>query len=89
VPDKAIYVLLVDGFADWEPAHALAELRRHGKYRVESVGLTTAPVESMGGMRVVPSTTIDAVDANGDAALPSALGCHVYTAGILPGNWRA
>lgn len=68
MPDKAVYVLLVDGFADWEPAHALAELRRHGKYRVESVGLTTAPVESMGGMRVVPSTTIDAVDAKDVAA---------------------
>ena len=76
MPDKAIYVLLVDGFADWEPAHALAELRRHGKYRVESVGLTTAPVESMGGMRVVPSTTIDAVDANDVAAF------------VLPGGDR-
>jgi putative intracellular protease/amidase len=68
VPDKAVYVLLVDGFADWEPAHALAELRRHGKYRVESVGLTTAPVESMGGMRVVPTTTIDGLDPNDVAA---------------------
>ncbi|MGE5836542.1 MAG: type 1 glutamine amidotransferase family protein [Acidobacteriota bacterium] len=68
MPDKAVYVLLVDGFADWEPAHALAELRRHGKYRVESVGLTTAPVESMGGMRVVPTSTIDAVDPNDVAA---------------------
>lgn len=68
MPDKAVYVLLVDGFADWEPAHALAELRRHGKYRVESVGLTTAPVESMGGMRVVPTTTIDGLDPNDVAA---------------------
>jgi putative intracellular protease/amidase len=68
MPDKAIYVLLVDGFADWEPAHALAELRRHGKYRVETVGLTTAAVESMGGMRVLPSMTIDDVDPNDVAA---------------------
>jgi putative intracellular protease/amidase len=76
VPDKAVYVLLVDGFADWEPAHALAELRRHGQYRVESVGLTTAPVESMGGMRVLPSTPIDAVDPNDVAAF------------VLPGGDR-
>jgi putative intracellular protease/amidase len=60
-PSKSVHVLVVDGFADWEPAHALAELRRHGGFRVESIGLSSAPVESMGGMRVMPSKTIDAV----------------------------
>jgi putative intracellular protease/amidase len=62
MPVKAVYVLLVDGFADWEPAHAIAELRRSGQYRVETIGLTSAPVESMGGMRVLPSKTLAAVD---------------------------
>ncbi len=62
MPDRAVHLLVVEGFADWEPAHALAELRRRGRYRVETVGLTSAPVESMGGMRVLPSTTIAAVD---------------------------
>jgi putative intracellular protease/amidase len=68
LPDKAVYLLLVDGFADWEPAHALAELRRHGKYRVETAALSQAPVESMGGLRVMPSTTVDKVDAADVAA---------------------
>jgi putative intracellular protease/amidase len=63
MPDKAIYLLVVDGFADWEPAHAVAELRRNGQYRVETVGLTRNPVESMGGIRVLPSKTLDEVDA--------------------------
>jgi putative intracellular protease/amidase len=62
MPDKAVYLLVVDGFADWEPAHAVAELRRNGQYRVESIGLTRNPVESMGGIRVLPSKTIDEVD---------------------------
>jgi putative intracellular protease/amidase len=62
MPTKAIYLLVVPGFADWEPAHALAELRRHGGYRVEVVGLTTAPVESMGGLRIQPSRSIADVD---------------------------
>ena len=44
MPDKAVYLLVVEGFADWEPAHAVAELRRHGHYRIEVVGLTSAPV---------------------------------------------
>jgi putative intracellular protease/amidase len=74
--DRAVYVLVVDGFADWEPAHALAELRRHGKYRVESVGLTPAPVQSMGGLTVLPSKTISEIDPNDVAVF------------ILPGGDR-
>lgn len=62
VPTKAVYFLAVAGFADWEPAHALAELRRHGGYRVEVVGLSTAPVESMGGLRVQPTRSLADVD---------------------------
>src|SRR6187402_3077280 len=76
MPDKAVHILLVDGFADWEPAHALAELRRHGKYRVESVGLTSNAVESMGGLRVMPSKTLADVDPAGVAVF------------ILPGGDR-
>ncbi|MGH9219245.1 MAG: DJ-1/PfpI family protein [Vicinamibacterales bacterium] len=68
-PEKAVYLLVVDGFADWEPAHAVAELRRHGQYRVESVGLTSATVESMGGIRVLPSTIVTNVDQADVAAL--------------------
>ena len=75
-PQKAVYLLVVDGFADWEPAHAVAELRRHGQYRVESVGLTSAVVESMGGIRVLPSTIVTKVDPADVAAL------------ILPGGDR-
>lgn len=76
VPAKAVYLLVVPGFADWEPAHAIAELRRHGGYRVEVVGLTDAPVESMGGMRVKPSRSLDEVDASDVAVF------------ILPGGDR-
>jgi putative intracellular protease/amidase len=76
MPEKAVYVLLLDGFADWEPAHAVAELRRHGKYRVESIGLTSTPVESMGGLRVLPSKTVADVDPSDVAVF------------ILPGGDR-
>lgn len=62
MPAKAVYVLVVPGFADWEPAHALAELRRHGGYRVEVVGLTRASVESMGGLHVQPDRSLAEVD---------------------------
>jgi putative intracellular protease/amidase len=62
MPAKAVYLLVVDGYADWEPAHAVPELRRHGHYRVETVGLTPAPVTSMGGLSVLPSKALADVD---------------------------
>jgi putative intracellular protease/amidase len=68
-PEKAIYLFIFDGFADWEPAHAIAELRRQGGYRVETVALTGQPVLSMGGVRVLPSTTVAEVDPSRVAVL--------------------
>ena len=59
---KAVYLLVVPGFADWEPAHAVAEIRRHGQYRVEVVGLTASPVQSMGGVTVLPSKALTSVE---------------------------
>lgn len=76
MPKKAVYLLIVDGFADWEPSHATAELRRHGQYRVQTVGLTTTLVTSMGGLTVAPSTTVSEVDASDVAVF------------ILPGGDR-
>jgi putative intracellular protease/amidase len=76
MPESAVYVFVFEGFADWEPAHAVAELRRNGQYRVESVGPTLAPVQSMGGIRVLPSTTVAEVDPSDVAVF------------ILPGGDR-
>jgi len=75
-PNKAIYLLVVDGYADWEPAHAVAELRRQGQYRIETVGLSEAPVQSMGGITVLPSKQISEVNPADVAAF------------ILPGGDR-
>jgi putative intracellular protease/amidase len=61
-PEKAVYLLVFEGFADWEPSHAVAELRRNGQYRVECVGLTPAPIRSMGGVPVLPSRALSDVD---------------------------
>jgi len=55
---RAVHVLVFEGFADWEPAHALSELRRSGERSVIAVGFDSAPVTSMGGLRVVPDATL-------------------------------
>lgn len=58
---RSIHILVFDGFADWEPAHALAELRRWGHRTVRVVGFSRAPVVSMGGLRVSPDIALDDV----------------------------
>jgi putative intracellular protease/amidase len=73
---KTVYLLVVEGFADWEPAHAVAEMRRSGQFRVETVGLTREPVQSMGGLMVLPSKAVAEVDISDVAAF------------ILPGGDR-
>lgn len=55
------YLFVFDGFADWEPALALCEIRKQERFEVKTVGLTTAPVTSMGGLRVMPDAGIDEV----------------------------
>jgi len=61
-PLSAVHILLFDGFADWEPAYALAELRRSGGIAVTTVGFTDEPVRSMGGLLVVPDLALERVD---------------------------
>jgi len=54
------YLLLLDGFADWEASLAAAEINKSGRYRVVTVGVSRQPVRSMGGLLVQPdSATAD------------------------------
>lgn len=73
---KAVYVLAIPGFADWEPAHALAEVRRNSEYEIQVAGLTRSPVQSMGGVTVQPTMSVSEVDPSDVALL------------ILPGGDR-
>ena len=57
-----VCVLVFDGLADWEPAHALCEIRRSGKFDVVTAGFSSNAVVTMGGFRVTPDVALDAVD---------------------------
>src|SRR2546421_9337513 len=76
MPTKAVAFLAVTGFADWEAAHALAELRRHGHYRVQVMGLSHDAVQSMGGLTVQPTAALAELDLDDVAVF------------ILPGGDR-
>src|ERR1700756_1622873 len=54
------YVLLRTGYADWEAASALAELRRTFGFSVKTIGLTADTVVSMGGLKVIPDLPLSA-----------------------------
>jgi putative intracellular protease/amidase len=55
--DHALYCVLIDGYADWEPALALATARQYG-VRVQTVGFTTGQVQSAAGLRVQPDVVL-------------------------------
>lgn len=56
--DTHVAILVFDGFADWEPAFALAGVRRWSKVPVMAYGYSTHAVTSMGGLRVLPDHSI-------------------------------
>ena len=64
-----IYVLVFEGFADWQVALALAEIRRPGEWEVRSAGLTREPVTSMSGLQVLPDVRVDELDLDATALL--------------------
>ena len=80
---KTAYVFLRNGYADWEPASALAELRRTFGFEVRTVGLSSETVTSMAGLRVTPDLTL-AQFAPESAAILILPGGDVWTAGETP-----
>lgn len=65
-----VHLAVYDDFADWEPGYATSQLTQHG-YTVRTVGLTTDPVTTMGGIRIQPDLAIDELtsEAIADSAL--------------------
>ena len=70
------YVFVFDGLADWEPALALCELRKSGKYEVLAAGRSRDAVVTMAGLKVLPDVAIDEIEPRDTAIF------------ILPGGGR-
>jgi putative intracellular protease/amidase len=56
------YLLVFDGLADWEPAHAFCQIRKSGKFEVVTAGFSRDAITSMAGLRINPDVTIHDVD---------------------------
>lgn len=77
------YVLLQTGYADWEPASAVAELRRTFGFSVKTIGLTLEPVISMGGLKVTPDLALAGFQPE-SAAILILPGGDSWIAGEIP-----
>ncbi|MFF8321688.1 type 1 glutamine amidotransferase family protein [Streptomyces bobili] len=65
---KPVYLAVYDTLADWETGHATAHLARAG-YEIRTVGPSTRPVTSIGGLRIQPDTALADVRAEDGALL--------------------
>ncbi|MBU1230170.1 MAG: glutamine amidotransferase [Proteobacteria bacterium] len=75
MPQRVVYLYVLDTLADWEPGYALAELNsgrffRKGAPRlaVKTFALGKDPVTTMGGLRVCPDLSLEEVQVR-DGAL--------------------
>jgi transcriptional regulator GlxA family with amidase domain len=64
-----VYVLVFEGFADWQVALALSEIRRPGDWEVRTVGFSREPVTSMSGLQVLPDSSMHELDLGAVAML--------------------
>jgi putative intracellular protease/amidase len=72
---ETVHLAVYDTMADWEVGLATAHIngaqwqRQPGRYRVVTVGSSTDPVTTMGGMRILPDVVLDELKAADSAML--------------------
>lgn len=76
---RTVYLAVYDTYADWETGHATAHLAQNG-FTVRTVGPTTDPVTSMGGLTVLPDLALAELRPE-DAALLILPGAGLWDTG--------
>lgn len=84
-----VHLCVFDGYADWEPAHAIAGIqeprfqREPGRFQVCAVAERGRPVVSMGGLTVQPDEWLAHVDPAASAmlVLPGGHGWETHPGG--------
>lgn len=73
---QIVYLFVFDTLADWEAGYAIAAIinpadQKHpGRYSVQTLGLTSDPVTTIGAMTILPDVSLDEVDAGAMLILP-------------------
>ncbi|TXS37164.1 type 1 glutamine amidotransferase family protein [Streptomyces sp. OR43] len=76
---RTAHLAVYDTYADWETGHTTAHLAQNG-FTVRTVGPTTAPVTSMGGLTVRPDLPLAELSP-GDSALLILPGATLWDSG--------
>lgn len=70
-----VHLFVFDGLSDWEPGYAVAGINNPqfqltpGSYRVQTVSLRGASVQTIGGIRIEPDLALDSIFPEGSAML--------------------
>lgn len=59
-----VHLFVLDSMADWEASFAISHINRPApgvpsKYRVKTVGINRKPIQSMGGLTIVPDMSLE------------------------------
>ena len=72
---QTVHLFVFDTLADWEPGFAIAGLNgpdfqtHPGRYRVATVGVSKAPIITIGGVTILPDLTLDELTPERSAML--------------------
>lgn len=55
---KPVLLFVFEGYADWEPSYAIAEINKSELYEVKTFSAGKKPVRSLGGLTILPDMSI-------------------------------
>jgi len=64
-----VYVFLFDGFADWEIAYFMPELKKSEKINLKTFTIDGSSITSMGGVKITPDFSLAEVEASENSLL--------------------
>ena len=70
-----VYVFLFDGFADWETAYLMPELKKSETINLKTFTIDGSSITSMGGLKIIPDISLAELTSSGSSLL------------VLPGGY--
>jgi len=61
--NRKCYLFLFNEYADWEPALAIATLRKYSNFSIVTFTKDGLPVQSMGGLKIHPDTSLSEINS--------------------------
>jgi transcriptional regulator GlxA family with amidase domain len=74
--NQTVHLFVFDTLADWETGYAIAGINNldaqtnPGRYQIKTVGLTTEPVTTIGGVKILPDLTLAEMEPDAMLILP-------------------